>query len=407
MLRRLVFFLISLFTNKNRETLVKEILQRRLKNRINARHSGLIDFYHSTFRQAMSAELNSLKEGLAFFRDPLAQTMGKERSGFIAFLTGFLLKDTQDHLNMEFEKFSLDGESNIIEEELSRKQMLDKFESVIKEITAEEKRKVYLDAIALHCLYTLSAFPIDVILSHFRKSERREGFECEFPPVTKNLVRLSELLQAAHFPPSADALRAVFLFTFMDRFDDEEFDIEDQINEALLGVESALNKVRNFNDNVPLITIIRYISQDINFAPKKLGGGEDWFVIFREFWRDRIDRIYRQILARKKQSRLAEDAQSLMGFERLPELSMPHTGSIRYQFTLSLIKGFVSNVNRKINKALRVVLAKGEFYKEQNRRDFADAVSFIDQLADRLPSLENRLSRDGDLVQRSVKTFTK
>ena len=44
--------------------------------------------------------------------------------------------------------------------------------------------------------------------------------------------------------------------------------------EALSEAEKALEKIREFNDGVPLVTIIKCITQNINYIPKQVGGGD-------------------------------------------------------------------------------------------------------------------------------------
>ncbi len=401
LLKRLIFFLITLFTSRDREYLVKEIIFKRLRRRIDSMHADLIDFQRSVFRVHMLTELINLREGAVYFRDALAQTLGKERNTFVAFLAGRLLSHIQERLTIQVESITATGDGGLHQEEVTKKAITEKFNAVISDISADDRRQVYQDTVALHCLYNLSSFPFDAVIASFKGGEQSAEQYCDFKSIGRDLLRLVELLQAAQYPPSTNSLRATYLFHFRDKIDQEGFNLEQEMADALFGSENALSRIRDFNVRVPLVTIIRYMSRDLDYEPNELGGGEDWFVLFKGFWRDRIDSLYKREVQRKRREKLFREALRFLNLDEMPALNLSGRGNgIRYRMTLGFIKAFYPSVFRKMRKSIKLIYQQGEFYKEQNRRDYTLAVDFIEELGRHLALLESRLSQDGDLGQR-------
>jgi hypothetical protein len=70
---------------------------------------------------------------------------------------------------------------------------------------------------------------------------------------------------------------------------------------------------------------------------------------------------------------------------------------IKYGLSLSFLKEFASIVFRKASRAVSVIYLNGEFYKEQNRKEFTDAYEFLSRLEEKISLLEKRLSPRGDV----------
>jgi hypothetical protein len=403
LLQRLVFYLIVFFTNRSKISLMRELLLGRVRRRINIQCPGLVDFRNSFFKERMYSELALLMEGARYFQPSLRQAMETSRTDFFAFLVGMEVEDIQERIDSELipllhvEDFELD------DVEISKKDIVERFDDIAEEIPGEDRTGIYRDAQALFGLYNLSRFHFNDALSCFKESRFQPGKECEFQALSSYLVRLCELLAAAEYSPSACALRALFLFFYRDRLEEEEFEMEEQLYTALSESEGALARIREFNEHVPLLLVIKYITHDLDFRSRVAGGAEDWFFAFRDFWLKRIDKSYNEFALRKKRRRLIESATAFLGVEEIKELGKDKSWDsggiikIKYGLSLSFLKEFASIVFRKASRALSVIYLNGEFYKEQNRKEFTDAYEFLSRLEEKISLLEKRLSPRGDV----------
>ena len=406
LIQRFVFYLVAVFTNRGKTSLMREYLLGRIRRQIILHTPGLIDHHTSRFGDRMFAELTLLMEGARYFQAPLRQAMDTARSDFFAFLVGMQIEDIQTRIDGELwpllhvEEFELD------EVEISKKDLLDRFDMIVEEIPGEDRKQIYRDAQALLALYNLSRFHFGEILSCFKESRIKPGKECEFQALSAYLVRLCELIGAAEYSPSANALRALFLFFYRDRLADEEYDMEEQLLTVLTDADSALAKIREFNLRVPLLLIIKYITHDVDFMSRKSGGAEDWFFAFKDFWINRIESAYSDFSLRKKRKQLMESANPFLGIGSFEEFRrgligvIDGTVEVKYRLSLSFMKRFAAGIFRRVSRALGVIYLNGEFYKEQNRKEFTDSYEFLKRLGEKIASLERRLRPLGDLATR-------
>jgi hypothetical protein len=314
------------------------------------------------------------------------------------------LQDIQARIDSELwpllhvEDFELD------EADLSKKDILDRFDMIVEDISAADRTEIYRDAQALLGLYNLSRYHFGEVLSCFKESRLGPGKECEFQALSSYLVRLCELIMAAENPPSAGALRALFLFYYRDRLLDQDYDLEEQLLAALSESEDALEKIREFNQRVPLLLIIKYITHDVDFVPRKAGGAEDWFFAFKDFWINRIETAFAAFSLRKKRKQLLESADQFLGIGSFEEFGRGLVGvgdgtiNVRYRLCLSFAKRFAAGLFKRAGRALGVIYLNGEFYKEQNRKEFTDSYEFLNRLEEKITTLESRLRPRGDLA---------
>jgi hypothetical protein len=325
------------------------------------------------------------------------------RLDFFAFLVENELEYLKAELESEIESYlkTLDEEEDL---DQAKKDLSERFNEIIDSIPDEDKREVYRDAQALYSLRNLCRFSFSELLGHFKPSAPEGERSCGFQPLTGKLIKLAELLKAAAYSPSINALRALFFFYNRERLTEDGFNVEKELFYALQKAQSSMESIREFNSRIPLIYIIRYANRDPNFKPKRIGGGEDWFVSFKEFWQRRIEKAFGTMKRRRKRKDLLREALYYLGIGELeePSWSTAETGEekIKIHFSLSyaFAKHFVKLVYSRVKRPLGIVAMSGEFYKDQNRREFNEAYQFLDNLLERMDQMESRLSENGDVT---------
>jgi len=395
LLQRFFLFLKTLFTKKDRFTLVKEMLLKRLEAEIQSQYGGLMDFQSSFFLEKMRGELAGLKDSLLFLEKALSEGLGKEKRDFIAFLAKSELEVDHARLETETDPYALWNSSRMAQEEDVRAEMLERFNAIIEEIPEEDRRRIYLDIQALHTLHALCAQPFASMLGCFRP-QKAGGWACEFPKLGRYLQALADHLAAAEFAPSAQAVRALFIFSHRSQLENEEFDLEEQLAVDFEAAKQALAGIRGFNARVPLIPVVRYINEDLGYRPRELGGGEDWFVLFKDFWKKRLEASYREFLNHRKRLRLTEEALKLLGRAKLPEVSGFAEENSRHTLSLSFLRAFTESLFKRLYKPLRMVIMNGRFYKEENRQDFTAACDCLNRIEERIAQLETKQAPGGE-----------
>ena len=110
------------------------------------------------------------------------------------------------------------------------------------------------------------------MLACFHPGGEGEERVCGFAELARYLVALSEVLSAAQFPPTAEALRALFVFCYQESLLDPAFRLDEHLEGDLYSAEGALNGIREFNESVPLdliVTELRYRKAEILAAMRR------------------------------------------------------------------------------------------------------------------------------------------
>nr|MQY77342.1 hypothetical protein [Spirochaeta sp.] len=344
-IQRFFLFLRSLFTQKDTYTLIQDILLKKTASIIEKRASGLIDYHNSLYSEQMYNELTLLKEHTRFFQEALRSALVKNKHAFFAFLAGLELELVQFKLINETDPFSL-WDTGTIENPTAVKHEMRKIAAdIFQEIPKENKHMVYLDAQSLSALFHLSNHPFDTMLTAFKSAK------CTFRDLDKHLTPLADLLKALEFTPSADALKALFLFHYNERLADEDFPLEKNLYRSLSESKIALKGIGSFNERIPLVSIIRYTKGNLEYKPQKRGGGEDWFVIYKDFWYHRIDSRYNEFYWQHMYERLKNEAADFIGSYQMPQVFKKRAlwpdGGINYCLSLSFLKALLEKIFQK------------------------------------------------------------
>jgi hypothetical protein len=145
----------------------------------------------------------------------------------------------------------------------------------------------------------------------------------------------------------------------------------------------------------------------MGISPQNIGGGEDWFVIYREHWKQLIDDRFSVFIKNKRQRDMQN---SLRYFFKGSSLKMlENTGNdsnstgvpVKEAFCLSFLQTFYTVVFMgEINKILRPILLDGEFIKKENRTEFTEYYNTIIKLEDLIRHFDQTLSKNGDFGKR-------
>ncbi len=419
--QRLLLALAALFTRKDRRTLVKRMLLRRVQEQIAASGKGLMDFRRGSFTAGMFDALQMLSRAAAVLREPLAQALGRERRDFVACLAGSELSDFQQRLEADTNPYELWERRGSEEEVEVRAEMLARFDQLFEAVPAGDRKRVQRELSVLNGLLALSRQPYDSMLARFTAQPGKEA-GCPFRELTGALKSLAVCLQAVQLPPSPETLYNLFVFVHQAedslaagavplKPDEAEPGPElggkaQAVARDIARAEEALQNIRSFNRRVPLVLVVRYVTEQLDFSPFREGGGEDWFVLYRDYWRTRVERSYRRFLSERNRERLAEQAARQLGRIRLPELETyrsNHFGRdilVRHALSMAFLRGFTQGPFSRMVRPLKLIVINGDFYKEDNRHAFTDAFNFVSKLEETIDALERRLGPEGDLRSR-------
>jgi hypothetical protein len=193
----------------------------------------------------------------------------------------------------------------------------------------------------------------------------------------------------------------------MDKSDRPGLDIQNEMKQLLVQAETSLQIIRDFNLEVPLNQVLRCISKHPSLMPQNIGGGEDWFAVYKEHWKELVLGNFLSFSRTKLEKDLQNSFRyffkgtNLRVLENIGSNSSASGIKVKTDFTLSFLLTFYTIVFMgEINKFLRPILITGEFIKKENRTAFTESYNNLIKLEDLIKRFDADLSLDGDFGKR-------
>ncbi|QQO11131.1 DUF5312 family protein [Breznakiella homolactica] len=404
---RLFYLIVGIFKSKTPESVFEDRLVARLGAIIDDKSPGLYDYRRELLLPDFQKELVGLKENSRFFYNALDVSVNRDKGAFFVFLASLEMPEIHKQLSEDTDPLTIARSNPGSSESEVHQKSLRTMENILNSITDDQRGVMYYNARSLYCLKELSSFLFDRIVNAFSFEPSAAGPACAVRLVRDQLVSLNNVLYSMSHVPSMPLLESLFVFMLQDHMGDVVFDVESEIKTLLSRAEVSLGGIRRFNKTVPLTLIIRCAVRNMALSPKAIPGGEDWFAVYRDYWKKQIDDQYREFAKTRKQKNLAEAfKQFLMGTDLKPLAnaasdSDPDRITVAGALGLSFLAAFHTTIfSRDLNKVLRPILLDGEFYKRENRTEFTEAYNDLMKLDDTVSKFDSKLSAEGDYGKR-------
>jgi hypothetical protein len=241
----------------------------------------------------------------------------------------------------------------------------------------------------------------------FSCDDSTQDYTCSANIVREQLITLNNILYSIREPPPMTLLESLFIFILQDRAGEPEFDINTEMRDLLSRAEDALVLLRRFNKQVPLTRILRCTSRNLSLSPKVISGGEDWFMVYREHWKHRIEMQFTEYLTTRRRQEILDTLGYFFKGTNLKMLgnvvsdSNPEGIPLKTAFALSFLLTFYSTVFiPEINMIIRPILIDGDFYKPENRIEFTEGYNDLIKLEDLIKKFEGKIAPSGDFGKR-------
>ncbi|MBP7262535.1 MAG: hypothetical protein KBB32_00010 [Spirochaetia bacterium] len=401
-LPRLLIVLKSVFTGVSREEVMRERILRSIGREAESQGPGLADTKRKVFLEPFRDELSALRGAARYFYDLLDKTLEKSRGEFFAFLASLQFEQTHQELSVEADPHVFLERNALATDADIRTAINAAFESALSRMDEDHRRLMLQDVRNLHALKKLSGFLFDRLINGFQTSPSGRR-ELSFYAAADQLEELASVLLSLD-PPSPKVMEAILAFVIGDQFMNQGAEADEAVRSEMANATKALSVIRGFNARVPLAMFLRVANEDPNWHCPNFSGGEDWFALFKAYWKDRIDKRYQKFIAERRIRQLDADIVALIGadnrswLEHVSETGAEAVPPLRFARAIRFLESFYHGVFlNDINKVLKVVLLDGEFYKRDNRLEFTDAYNSLLQTGEALKNLDKRLAPDGEL----------
>ncbi|MEA1910987.1 MAG: DUF5312 family protein [Spirochaetota bacterium] len=402
-LEKIIVFFTAIFSTKDRLNVIENLSMAKLSRQLEKKYPGFISYSEKKFLEKLLTEITKLQDSLNIFKKTLPLILKSNQSDFIAFLVGLHFPEIEAKLLYSIDPVSVASDSEFESSFQLKRHIEFRIDEILSEIDKDKKKIIYKEVKKLHVLNTLTVFNFDNILSAFSAEGNDNKISCGFIEIRKFLHQLIDILFSLNVSPSTDTLNAVFMFSEELNHPNENEDLQKNLELKMEDADNALDVIRNFNNDIPLESILRLVNRNMNFHPANIGGAEDWYALFRRFWYKKFDFMMEKYTEGEKRLQLEEDAAFFLN--RSGKVILEHyrdglwgEGSlVRYKSTIGFIHAFMSvTFPRELIKPLKLVLIDGQFYKEQNRLDYNSSYRILIDVVGLINKIDNSLSRDGE-----------
>jgi hypothetical protein len=398
---RLFFWFAGLFRGKTPLEMFLNQQIARLGRLIEEQSPGVYDHEHDLLLPAFHQKVSDLKEAARFFYDALDMSVNRDKGAFYVFLASLEIEDIHRRLLEETDPQKLAEQHPDADEPALRALGLAAMDEGIASIGDDRRTVMYHNARTLHCLMELSAFLFDRLLVSFSNRNARQPLVCSAHLVNNYLRNLNNILYSLKDAPPMTLLESLFIFILQDKAGTPEFPMEDEMNALLAQAQQALAVIRMFNKTAPLQKILCCAEKDMSILPKPVSGGEDWFSLYKEYWKYTVEKQFNDFTRKRRQEELMKDfrdffkgAEPHLTDAAEPETPAPEGLHLTGAFCFSFLRAFHSAVFlRELDPVLRPIL-------KENSVEFTGAYHELFKIDERISRLEEDISSEGELGKR-------
>ena len=397
------YYFLSFFKSREPIKIFEESKISALGNRIEEKAPGLYDYQKGMLMPLFFRQLTKLKEAAHFFYSALDSSVNRDKGAFFAFLGSLEMPDVHKVLQNGTNPITIaEKNPNTLETDL-RQFALKAMDDAFAMISDDRRNAMYSDARSLYCLKELSSFLYDRALMSFENNPSVGGETCSVGIVRDLLLTLNNILLSLKIVPPMTLLESLFIFILQEKVAEHGFEINREIRMLLSKAEEALAVIQEFNAHVPLTLILRCNTRNMSLTPHELSGGEDWYMVYRDYWKRRIDAVFAEYLKDHRQRELMASfrmffkGKDLKQIDNIQSDSNPEGMPVRNAFGLSFLLTFYPVVFMPdINWILRPILIEGDFQRKENRTEFAEGYNNLIKLEDEIKKFEYNISTNGD-----------
>ncbi|MEM5947713.1 DUF5312 family protein [Spirochaetia bacterium 38H-sp] len=409
-LTKLIIFLKSLFGIKKREDAIKQIILGRIRTRINKNNSLLLNYKEKRFTPLLYDNIKTIADIISAIRKKMLPVYtNKNADAFIALLTGFFIPEAQSHLESSGDIYKKEEkirtESPSLNFQDIKKTIKKELSSAIDESFSyiPPKARVNMQDCTGFFYYTkaLIDFSFPPLLSFWGHAGANQTIMWDNKELQLLLVELVNILYSTEKVPPLSYFR--ILATFIHNLEigkNPEIKGHNEIYAELVGLFSELQEKAH---ELPLLEIVRYITENPSYMPSIHFGGEDWLARTKRYWREKFDTDFKDFVAYKEKEDLYQRMCEITGVKTLLDIKnysnatgQDYTG--KHALSLMFLKTFGETIFfPKHVPTLKTIVLDGNFYKQDNKNKFTESYNILMGIKETIEQLEARFSDNGEL----------
>jgi len=398
---RLFYYVIGLFTSKPASKVYENGRILMVGKTIEASAPGVFDCQENRLLDGFFLMLIELKDSARFFYNVLDTGINKDRGAFYSVLASLEMEEVHRTLLGECCPSAVLDKNPEIPMSNLRQAVLRTMDETLQSISDCQRGTMYYHARSLGYLKELSCFLFDRLINSFEAAPGGER-RCHISaPVRDMLLELDKILFSLRDPPSLSLFESLFVYELETRAGEAGFEMDREMASLLSRAGAALETIRGFTTKIPLTRIIRCATRNTIYSPTQISGGEDWFQVYRGYWKQQAENALTEYFREKKRRDVAGSLEAFFGaipapLENAASDANPEGFPLPEAFALSFLRDFHGILIGKINKVMRPILTSGDFAKREDRVGLTEAYGDVIVTAEQVAVLDAKIAPTGE-----------
>lgn len=373
--QKIWIFLVSLFGSQTKEEVVESMLLTRLSVSVNEQSGNTLDFHRRVFLESFQEAFKTIDESLKEIRPLLGGISGQNRSNFVVYLAA--MKITLEHQDL-MQVTSVESIAAIAtgSERSLKQQLRQDLDHRLSEIPNRSRAEMRNAVRMVDLVFQLGQAPLSGVVECFETDTGSGLGECPFDYAQRNLELITSIVTGLSTTIDPGTLEAAILFVSREADSLSGEELANWLHDEMERIGHALNVIRETVRRLSLVRVLHLIHRDLAYEVKPASGGEEWFVVYRRFFRNRIDQRVAEFQTQSHFFALTEEAVQFLGRRLLPFPEYPRSiGDLPAPFywSVALLHTFFTTLYTSILPVLKIILVNGDFYKAGNRAQFNDS----------------------------------
>ena len=399
---RIWFWLSAVFTNQSVDVVFNNHLVANIAHRIEHSCPGIIDYKRRLLYTIFYEKLTQLRAAVDFLK-PYISSYSANPGGFYVLLCNELVPSLKKDLEEQTDPYQYPFSKEVNNE--MRLSLLHRQEQIINDMSSGDKAKAYAAVRFLEWLKNFCELPIHKMISTFTFSSVDEKVSY-FKQIGTFFNAFSRVMCSSK-PYTEEVLRILYQF---DRRKNngkslEETESDVGIDEFMEKAVTQMSVIKMFVTTVPVRELSCVIFNNSQFVPEPCGGGEDWFIKYKNQWKTILNYkwdLWQKDAKKEKLKTKLVSYFSMSGFPLFPYRPWAKCEGglfFHYEMTLGFIYAFFKNEYMFYVPVLKTAAFEGDFSVRENRLEFTDTVNSLNKVNENLDILANSLSASGEYGQ--------
>ena len=209
-LDKLVIFIQTLLFGKDKLDLTKNHILSGIARKISYTNSQYFNVKKEYVTSDFYTTISELAKSLDFIKRPLSECFNYDKNSFYLLMGKLEFPLIHKKLEENLDPRIISGSNPLMDVQDVRKKLSDELDSIIVQISKDDRMRMMQSTRILYHMYQLSLFPFNQVLGQFPVTPEGGILPAGFSVLSKHLNNLGQILKSFYQPPGLKLLEAVF-----------------------------------------------------------------------------------------------------------------------------------------------------------------------------------------------------